>query len=277
MSGTKVNNLIIVADTHCGCTLGLCPPTVSLDEGGEYKHSRLQKIVWDTWLLFWEKSVPQMTRNEPYAVVMNGDAIDGVHHNSVTQITNNLTVQREIALDVLRPIVENEKCVAYYHIRGTEAHGGKSGQEEEQLARELGAIPNEAGQYARYELWIRVGEALVQITHHIGSTSSVAYESTAVNRELINAYTEAGQWKDEPPDFVVRSHRHRHYETRCPSKSGYGVSFVTAGWQLKTPFVYRTGMKTSPPQIGGSCIRQGDEEAYSRHKTWSLARDKVEG
>ncbi|NIO08732.1 MAG: hypothetical protein GTO40_12255 [Deltaproteobacteria bacterium] len=182
-----------------------------------------------------------------------------------------------MAIKCLRPVAKAKKCTAYYHIRGTEAHAGKSGQDEEQIARALGAIPDAEGRHARYELWVRVGKALCYVTHHIGSTSSTAYESSAPSREYINALAEAAQWGDRRPDFVVRSHRHRFLEVRFPTETGYGISFVTAGWQLKTPFVYRTGMKSSPPQLGGSMIRQGDEDAYSRHMHWALSRPKVEG
>ncbi|MHC4621595.1 MAG: hypothetical protein ACYTEQ_27960 [Planctomycetota bacterium] len=272
------NNLVVISDTHCGCKLGLCPPDgVDLDEGGHYSPSKLQKAVWAWWDEFWNEWVPMATKKQDYAVVMNGDCLDGVHHNAVTQITNNMTDQRELAIKVLAPIINSKKCVAYYHIRGTEAHVGKSGQEEEQVAKSLGAVPDAEGRHARWELWCKVGGALAHFTHHIGTTSSAAYESTAVTRELINAYTEAGQWKDQPPDFVVRSHRHRHIEVRVPNRGGEGIAFVTAGWQLKTPFVYRTGYKSSPPVCGGSIIRKGYENVYSRSKTWSLERPKVEG
>ena len=66
-------------------------------------------------------------------------------------------------------------------------------------------------------------------------------ESTcyAVHEELNEAFTEAGGWGNKPPDVVIRSHRHRCIETRIPNAKGYATSFVTAGWQLKTPFAYR--------------------------------------
>ena len=274
----KVNNVIIISDQHCGCQMGLCPPGgIPLDDGGHYMPSKLQKKVWKWWTAFWHEVVPRWTRGEPYAVISNGDTIDGVHHGSVTQITHNLTIQRAIALEVMRPVVEAKKCVAYYHIRGTEAHGGKSGMEEEQLARELGAVPDDEGRAARYELWMKIGKSLAHFAHHIGTTSSSSYESSAVMRELTNEYMAAGQWAERPPDFACRSHRHRNIEVRVPCKNGYGIAFVTPGWQLKTPFVHRTGFKSQPPQFGGSLIRQGDEEGYTRHKVWDLSRPKVEG
>ena len=188
----------------------------------------------------------------------------------------NLADQGDIAHTILQPIVE--KCEGrYYHIRGTEAHGEKSGQEEERLANRLGAIPDSEGNHARWELWIRVGVGLVHVTHHIGVSGSMAYETTAIQKELEQAFVEAGRWNDEIPDVVVRSHRHRNAETRIQTYKGFATSFTTAGWQLKTPYTFRVvGGRQTQPQIGGSLIRCGDEDVYTRHKLWKIERPKVE-
>jgi len=275
MSEKPLRNIVIVSDIHAGCKLGLCPGEgIELDEGGMYMPSPQQQKVWERWEWFWDEWVPRACHDEPFALVINGDSIDGMHHNSVTQVTNNLTFQKRAAMSMLRP--QAEKAAKYYHIRGTEAHVGQSGAEEESLARELGAIPNAVGQYARYELWLELGPALVHVSHHIGTSGSSAYESTAVMREMTNAFVEAGRWDDRAPNFLVRSHRHRNCEVRIPNALSYATAFVTSGWQLRTPLVFRLSNKMSQPMMGGSVIRWGDEDVYSRHKTWSLDRDKPE-
>jgi hypothetical protein len=274
---SKVRNIICISDSHCGCQLGLCPPKIPLENGGSYRHSRLQSKVWNMWNEFWKEWVPMATEGEDYVVVHNGDAIDGIHHNSVTQITHNIEDQKLIAYEAMKPIVSGKKCKEYFHIRGTEAHVGSSGQHEESLAKALGAIPDENKNYARWDLWLQMNSALVHFTHHIGNTSSAAYESTAVYKELVEAYNEAGRWNNKPPDVIVRSHRHRQMEIRIPTDKGYGISIVTPGWQLRTPFTYRIGLgRSSTPQIGGYLIRCGDEEfIYSRFKIWKLGRTKA--
>ena len=272
-----VNNVIVVSDLHCGCRLGLCPDTpVDLDEGGKYQCSKLQAQVWAWWSEFWDNWVPEVTRREPYTVVVNGDAMDGVHHNTVTQISQNTADQAKIAYSILKPIVDG--CEGrYYHIRGTEAHVGSSGQEEEKLAERLGAIPDPVGHHARWELWLRVGRGLVHFTHHIGVAGSMAYETSAIQKEIEQSFVESARWDDEIPDVLVRSHRHRNAETRIQSHKGFATSCTTAGWQLKTPLVYRiVGGRQARPQIGGTLIRCGDEDIYTRHKLWKLDRPKVE-
>lgn len=273
----RINNIIVISDTHMGCQLALMPPTFRLDSGVIVQQSPLQKKIWKMWTEFWTDWVPKATKGEDYIIVHNGDAVDGVHHNSVTQVTHNVKDQIKMARDVLWPVVMKPKCKGYYHIRGTEAHVGKSGQSEEGLASALGAIPDDNGNHARWELYLKMGKFLIHFTHHIGTTSSSAYESTAVYKEYIEACVEAGRWGHPRPDMLIRSHRHRGFETKVKTDSGNGIAHVTAAWQLKTPFVFKLGMKQSTPQIGGSLITSSEDEGiFVRSKVWDIERPKTE-
>lgn len=281
MSRTRVNNLIVISDTHCGCRLGLAPRgAIRLDSGGTYQLSTFQRKMLTLWETFWHEWVPEVTKGEPFDVVHNGDAIDGSHHNSTTQISHNLEDQSRIAEQVLRPIADlaRDSGGTYYHIRGTEAHVGQSGENEERLARLLGAKPNTEGQHARFDLWKRVGtKCLVHLLHHIGTTGSAAHEASAVNAELTAEYVEAARWHREPPDFIVRSHRHRSIAVDLNSAKGYAAAIVTPAWQGKTPYVWKIpGARISEPQFGGILIRQGNEEFFYRRKVWSLDRSAEE-
>jgi hypothetical protein len=271
-----IKNVVVISDTHSGCQLALCPPKVKLDSGGFYQPSPLQVKLWYMWREFWDEWVPMATKGEDFILVHNGDAIDGVHHNSVTQISHNITDQIQIAKDLLEPIIKNPKCKAYYHIRGTEAHVGQSGQSEEGLARSLGAVPDDIGNYARWEMWMNLNKKRIHFTHHIGSTNSASYESTAPYKEYIESLIDSARWKNEPPDVIVRSHRHRAFETRVATANGYGISVVTPAWQLQTPFTFRMALgRSSMPQIGGILIREGDEDSiFTRSKIWNIERPK---
>lgn len=279
MAKRTTKNLIVVSDLHSGCRLALVPPTpIRLDDGGTYRASKVQLKMWKMWREFWDEWVPDVTRGEPYDVVVNGDALEGNHHRSVTQISHNIEDQQRIAEAVLGPEVERCKSKGglYYHIRGTEAHVGQSGEFEERLARVLGAVPNAEGQYARYDLWKRVGtRCLVHLLHHIGSTGSAAHEASAVNAELAAMYVESARWRREPPDFIVRSHRHRSIAVDIDSGHGKAAVIVTPCWQLRTPFTWKIpGGRVSEPQLGGILIRQGERGHYYDRKVWSIGRSE---
>jgi hypothetical protein len=261
-----IRNIVVFSDCHIGCRLALCHPDgASVDGGGHYKPSAIQLEIWKVWREFWDEWVPRACNGEPFIVVNNGDTVDGVHHHSTTQWSHNVHDQRLHAELLLEPIVKACKG-RYYHIRGTEAHVGQSGEYEEAIAKSLGAVKDSQGRYARWELLKSLGKYHVHFTHHIGTTSSAAHESSAVNAEISAMFTNAGRIGISPPDVVVRSHRHRCIEVRLPSEGGYKSSFTTAAFQAKTPYVYRMpGGRTGSSQIGGSLIRLGDEELHTRH------------
>lgn len=280
-----LNNLVIISDTHGGCKVGLCPPQgAALDEGGRYMPSPFQLKVWSWWEEFWYEFVPDATRGEPYGVLLNGDAIDGTHHGSTTQFSHNIEDQTTMMEEVLKPVVTAAEG-RYWHVRGTEAHVGKSAVEEERLAKRLGAIPNPEGQHSRYDLWkvLAGGKILIHALHHIGATGSQAYEATAVHKELIEEYAESARWARRPPDAIVRSHRHRGYECKIPcgndsGESKYAHAVVTPAWQGKTPFVWKIpGGRLATPQFGGVVLRYSDDgEFFVRAKTWTIERSREE-
>ena len=215
--------------------------------------------------------MPLFTKNEPYVLVHLGDCIDGVHHNSTTQISHNIQDQLNLAYNVLEPHVK--KAERYFHVRGTPAHVGSSGVYEEDLAQRLNAEPDNAGNYARWELWLEMNRRLIHFSHHIGGTGSSSYESTGVYKEMVEAFVQAGRFGDRPPDMLVRGHRHREFMTRV----GDRFSIVVPGWQLKTPYVYRLASgRAAPPQIGGYVIRSGkDDPLYARNKVWHIQRSRA--
>ena len=274
-----VANLVVVSDLHCGCRLALCPPEgVPVDDGGMYLPSPLQMALWGHWRQFWDEFIPSVVHDEPYAIAVNGDCVEGNHHRSTTQISHNPADQEECAIRVLEPLMD--RCQGrLYLIRGTEAHVGSSGCDEERLAARLGLAPNGAGQRARWELWARVGPSLIHLAHHIGTTGTRAYESTAVTKELTEAYGEAAQWGEEPPDVIVRSHRHRFIHVRIPTRKGGAEAVVTPAWQGKTPFAYRIpGARQAMPQFGGIVIRHHarDGVTFVRECVWTPRRPEVE-
>ena len=272
-------NLVLYSDIHVGCGLALCHPDgFKRDEGGTYMPSEDQLLLWRYWREFWDDWVPEVTLGEPFTAVCLGEMIDGVHHQSVTQITHNLGDQVRHSTKINGEVAR--RCGGrFYALRGTEAHAGKSAQEAERVARDVGAIPDKLGHHARYELWYRMGSpergGLIHMMHHIGTTGSSHYESSAPMKELTEAFVEAGRWGDEPPRVVVRAHRHRHIQLRIPSERGDSISCTMPAWQLKTPLVYRiAGGRQAQPQIGGIVVRYHRGELYVRNKVWRVERPK---
>jgi len=275
-----IRNIVVISDTHFGCKLALCPPKIRLEEGGFYKQSKLQKIIYKQWQYFWAEFVPEATKNEPFIIVHNGDVIDGVHHNTTTLITNNLKDQEHIAVECLEPIVNQKLCKGIYFVRGTPAHSGLTAEHEERIAEKLKAFKTKDGNYSRYELWLEFGRnrILAHFAHHVGVTNSASYESTAPYKELIEMYVEAGKQGARAPDVIIRSHRHRFFVNQIGSKNVNAFSVITPGWQMKTPFSYRGILgRASLAQIGGVVLKEGDEvPIYIRHSILQIKQNGIE-
>ena len=94
---------------------------------------------------------------------------------------------------------------------------------------------------------------------------------------MVAEFAEAGARRNVPPDYVIRSHRHRYIKVDNPSERHEAAAIVTPGWQGKTPFAYRiAGGRVSEPQFGGILIRHGDEEFYTRKFVHRPQRTKAE-
>ena len=266
-----IQHCVVISDLHFGCSFALCPPSgFALDSGGKYHASKLQKVLWSWWEEFWDDWLPKYIGRNDFCVVINGDLLEGTHHKIVTPISHNLTDQLLLAETVLKPKLS--RAAKFFVVRGTEAHGGASCQEEEKLAKLLGATPITQKLYSTYELLLDIEGVLIHFSHHTGSNVAGS-EGRALTSEILEALADAQRWGGKTPTVFVRSHRHRVVEVRLPYKNGFILAFVTPSWQLKTPYVYKVVRnKLSFPQIGGSLISVVDGEVEIRHFVRTLSQ-----
>lgn len=274
-----VRHVVVVSDLHVGCQMAIVHPDGARQaEGGWYTPSKFQRMLYGLWEQFWEVEVPIMTQGEPFDIVINGECVDGSHHNAVNQWTQNLTDQCAASIKLIEPLLD--KCKRLFIIRGTEAHSGKSGQQDEQIAREVGAVPCPiTGQYSRYELFYGLRDGIIHFTHTVGCVGSQANEASAPLKDLTEFYLESGRWGERPPDAIVRSHRHRHVVVELATCRGKALACVTPAWQGKTPFAYKiAGGRPAQPQFGGICLSWSEKERfiYELHRVWRPDRPEAE-
>ena len=272
-----MKSIIVISDLHVGSTVGLCPPKVSVVDRGSYECNKFQATLYHYWEDFWKNFVPKMTKGSRKVVlVINGDVIDNVHHNTVNILSNSIEVQESAGVTILKGI--RKLCPAKIHEiymqAGTEAHAGSAGESERRIAKAIGALPDETGEYIPYQRWLDVDGTIIHFAHTIGTTSSAAYESSAPMRELVASMVEAAQWGRPMPDILVRSHRHRFIEVPIPTENGRIRVVVTPGWQLRTPFVERVD-RMRMPHIGGVVFQLGEEHSCQvREKLYPLPDPK---
>lgn len=228
--------LAIVGDLHANSTIGLCPPTVNLDDGGTYHASKAQLWLWQNWLDYWKRvSAARTALKGRLVVILNGDMVDGDHHETAQIITRNMATQWAIAEAVLAPALDLNPDEIYV-IRGTPAHVGKSAQWEEAVARNIGAVPEAERIHSWWQLRRVFGGVRVDVAHHgrMGNrpwTRSNAAQMMAA--EITYLYARNG-WA--LPHLAIRSHRH----LTADSYDNHPVRVIQApAWQLQTEYAHK--------------------------------------
>lgn len=263
--------IVCISDTHIGSTMGLCPMTgLSLPDGGRYMPNKFQIGLWSLWLSFWTEFVPATVKGcGDITLVINGDLIEGLHHRQVGIATNNLTFQEKAAIEIFSKLPTKVKIKRTFIVRGSEAHSAPGAESEERISQSINAEKNELDEYSSWQLWLNVDGVVFQFAHHIGVTSSAAYESSAPMREMIAGMVDAAQWNREIPRVFVRSHRHRFIEVPLPTETGRIASVITPSWQLRTPHVERID-RMRMPHIGGVVFLVENNECKIKEKLYRL-------
>jgi len=264
--------VVVVSDLHVGCEAALMPREGWLRDGrNRVNPSPMQEVLCDWWDAAWDW-VDKETDGR-HDTVVNGDLIEGVHHKATTPWSANLNTQRACCTHILRPVRARSRRL--YVTRGTEAHVGSSAECDEAIAEAVKADrPDGGGNFSQWEMFYRLGDHLAHFAHHIATSSSPFSETSALLREQVGGYVEAGRWGDEPAAVYVRSHRHICSGIWHPSRHGVTSTVTTPAWQLKTPYVHRISALMSQPQIGLVIIMVGDNGPYVKPWVRHIERPK---
>lgn len=256
-SKSRTAHIVVVSDLHVNSTVGLYPPNLILEDGGEYRQNRLQQWLWKNWLAFC-KAAPRDA-----IVVINGDAVQGIHPSRDSQIvTTSAKDQARAAVAVLEPLIANAKAI--YVTRGTEYHDATGGADIEAISKDIGAAMNPStGQYSRWELWLNVGGVLFNFAHHISVAPT--YPATPLAKEIIRAKLNQVDCGYPIPDVIVRSHVHQY--KAFPDGERWVIT--TPAWQLKTAYIYKKN-PLAVPDIGGLVFHIENKRA-----TWQAHRYKL--
>ena len=195
---------------------------------GSNKH---QEWLWECWQDALGK-VAAIAKCDPYAVVVNGDATEGIHHRSPEVVASLIENHCTMAAEALKPLTS--KAAATFVVRGTECH---THNVETYLAKLIGA----KDEVARDKWLINVHGCAVDATHHIGATSRAYLEASALSITLGNARLNSVRAGHPVAQVYLRGHRH------CGGvySDGSGLIGVTGGWQ----FLTRHGHKVVPDSI----------------------------
>ncbi len=273
--------LVVTGDHHANSTVGLCPPTVSLDDGGYYHASAGQRWIWNCWLTFWRQVQKLKDQsNCPITWLILGEIADDLKHSKTQLITTNPADIIEIGLETITHQADlvDELIV----IRGTEAHTGPSACLDEEIARRLLAKRSPSGTMSHWEFRGEFSGVVIDAQHHPAASSRVPhtrgneagrlasrifYEYSIDNIIRLRTGRDLAPW----PHLVLRGHNHWPADSGDNQPGGHPVAairaIITPSWQLPTAFGYRLGGGRLP--IGGLIITCCDGR-FTVHKIYFL-------
>lgn len=237
--------VVAFSDLHVGSTVALCPPGgILLEDGGRYMPNRAQEWLWSRWKDFWAL-IRAERRKRPVVGIMNGEFVDGRHHDSTQLASASPEIMASAALEVMEPAMPALSVL--YVTRGTEAHSGHGAASDYAIGRELGAVRDPAtGMSAAYQWRIDVGGVTFDAAHHVGGGARVSTRGNGVRAELVDMLA-AG----DAPDVLIRSHVHNYADTGRNFWPRQG--FVTPAWQLKTAYGHRV-TRLRQQTVGGVLV-----------------------
>lgn len=206
----------------------------------------IQAWLWEAWLGFWAQAAG-LIGGDPFALIYNGDLIEGYHHRTSqvwhTDATNH--VAAFVAVHESLPL----KPARLFITAGTECH---TGSKEYTLARTLNAEgPSGPGAWARLDA--DVAGVRTAFRHHISTTSRQYLEGSALSIALGVERLEAARVGEPLPRVVVASHCHI-YRTFT---DGHGLCLTLPAWQLLTRYGHKV-VPASRPRVGGVILDYRD-------------------
>lgn len=216
---------LVISDTHCGSDCGLLPPMVELSEGQTLGHGKnaKQKWMWECWLDMIERALRSIG-DTPFVLTLNGDLIEGIHHRSeevvAAKIMEHLTIARACIGELCA------KASRIYFTRGTECH---TRDLETVIAQEFGA--GKAKDIQQY----KIHGCLVDVKHHMPTSSRVHLEAAALSTVMANARSNMVRAGHPVANVFLRGHRHLTGDY-CDGES---LIAVTGAWQYLTRYGYK--------------------------------------
>lgn len=219
----RLKRVVDLSDLHIGSTVGLWPPDFISQEGNPIGQNKFQKWLWQCWIDLHETQLPKYLRGEPYALVLNGDIIEGNKHWNKQVMTSMTEDQMRAAAQVLKPIAE--KASKIFLVKGTHCH---TGDKEPALGHMLHAeIDPSTGQPAFDKLHLDVHGTRCVFRHHMPTAMRQYLEASALGIELGAERIEAARAGHPIPKVLCLAHRHRH----GIFKDFDGLVCVTSAWQ----------------------------------------------
>lgn len=225
MPKLPIRILVVLSDIHAGSSKALLPPGFVTLEGMEVAQNAYQRWLWECWQRA-NAFIDETVGNRPWALVLNGDLIEGIHHGTKEIISPEVADHRRAAMEILRPLAK--RATKTFVVKGTECHVNNH---EVGIGEELHAVKDPTTKLHAFDrLTLDVAGVRCVFRHHIPASVRRNLSATQLSITLGEEQLEAANNGEPIPRVVGAAHRH---------KPGYyqddnGLCFVSPPWQVLT-------------------------------------------
>jgi hypothetical protein len=232
-----------MSDMHSGSVYSLFPDRIlHLRTNKNHTPTAIQRKMYDHWKAC-AAYVKRERKGKNVILVHNGDAIEGVHHNSLDHITPQWSDHVQIHIELMGDFRKMAGITAsdkMYYVSGTESH---TRDEEGGIAEHFDAEPAEeiAGKVYRlhHELKLKINGREVWYTHHGANAGKGANEGNGLRNWMRDIYWDMKREGKTPPHMIYSSHFHKTTYTSYVQDYHTIHGKILPSWQQKTRYALR--------------------------------------
>jgi predicted phosphodiesterase len=236
----------VLSDMHSGGSTALFPNRFWQSTTTEHNHTPTHKQA--SMYRHFENCMEYAAQNRKgkrLIVVHDGDAIEGVHHNSIQVITQNKSEQAGLHIDLMDTFLQRARFSKkngdlLYYVSGTETH---TGDVEQSIAKDLSAEKNPEGGRIFDHLELNINGRILWFVHHGKGRGKGANEGNELRNWLRDVFWDCMKVKKQPPDVVVTGHTHtptwNTYVARNVNDFHMIHGVICPSWQMKTRYGYK--------------------------------------
>ncbi len=226
----SIRKIVVLSDLHIGSTKALLQPGYTTLEGNEIKLNAMQEWLYMCWVRA-NDFIEEVVDGEPFALVLNGDLVEGIHHGTKEIWSPEAGDQKIAAIQILTPLAKAAAKV--FVVRGTECHTQNT---ETSIADALFSEMNhQAGIRSFDRLTLDINGVRNVFRHHIGTTVRRGLAGTQLSANLVEEQVEAANNGEPIPRVICCAHRHKFGWYRDDN----GLCVVSPPWQGLTRFGHK--------------------------------------
>lgn len=238
--------VVVLSDMHSGGSTALFPNRFWQSTTTEHNHTptKRQQALYEHYQDCMKYALLNR-KGKRLIVIHDGDAIEGMHHNTTQVVTANKAEQAELHVELMDEFLraakfDKSKGDLLYYVSGTETH---TGDVEQGIAKDLKAQKNPEGGYIFDHLELEINGRLIWFAHHGKKRGAGANEGNGLRNFLRDVYYDCIKTNQNPPDLIVTGHVHSPtYNVYVTPRNGsyhliHGV--ICPSWQEKTRYAYK--------------------------------------